>query len=137
MSTPAWDAPVLHVDVDERDDATVLVVHGEVDVYTASRLRDPLNAALDAGARMLILDLAGLAFMDSTGLGILVGAWKRATAAGGGLALAFCPEHTLKVLRVTGLDKQIPAAGLSGEALTREDALERLRGRVTALEGAA
>ena len=61
---------------------TVLEVGGEVDVYTAPRLRERLVELVDGGARNVVVDLGRVDFLDSTGLGVLVGALKRLRAGG-------------------------------------------------------
>jgi anti-sigma B factor antagonist len=87
------------------DDHTVLEVGGEVDVYTAPRLRERLVELVEAGARSVIVDLSRVEFLDSTGLGVLVGALKRLRAAGGTLALVCGHERLLKIFRITALDR--------------------------------
>jgi anti-sigma B factor antagonist len=86
-------------------DHTVLEVGGEVDVYTAPRLRERLVELVEAGARKVIVDLSRVEFLDSTGLGVLVGALKRLRAAGGTLALVCGHERLLKIFRITALDR--------------------------------
>ena len=86
-------------------DTTVLEVGGEVDVYTAPRLRERLVELVDSGARSVIVDLRQVEFLDSTGLGVLVGALKRLRAVGGTLALACGHERLLKIFRITALDR--------------------------------
>lgn len=83
---------------------TVLEVAGEVDVYTAPTLRDRITDLLDGGQRRLVVDLATVEFIDSTGLGVLVGALNRAKELGGELDLVCPQERVLKLLRITGLD---------------------------------
>lgn len=80
-------------------------VGGEVDLYTAPTLRERLIATIDDGAQKILVDLTDVAFMDSSGLGVLVGALKRARERGGELALVCREGPTFKVLSVTGLDR--------------------------------
>ncbi|HEX8632391.1 MAG TPA: STAS domain-containing protein [Catenuloplanes sp.] len=87
---------------------TVLEVGGEVDVYTAPRLRERLIEVVDAGARNVIVDLGRVDFLDSTGLGVLVGALKRLRAAGGTFGLVCAKEPLLKIFRITALDQVFP-----------------------------
>lgn len=87
---------------------TVLEVGGEVDVYTAPRLRERLVELVDAGARDIVVDLGRVDFLDSTGLGVLVGALKRLRAAGGTFAVVCAKEPLLKVFRITALDQVFP-----------------------------
>lgn len=82
---------------------TVVEVGGEIDVYTAPVLRERLAALHEAGARHLIVDLRAVRFMDSTGLGVLVGALKRVRLSSGSLLLVIDSERVLKVFKITAL----------------------------------
>jgi len=99
---------MTHVDfsVSQRtvDGYPVLAVRGEVDVYSAPALNDGLNALLDSGAEAVVVDLTQVAFLDSTGLGVLVAA--RTTARDAGSALPIVCDHAriLKLFKITGLD---------------------------------
>ena len=87
----------------------VLTVAGCLDHQPSPVLRDRLIDLLHEGYRCLVLDLQKVEFLDSTGLGVLVGGLKRARQAGGSLQLV-CTQHpVLKVLRVTGLIKVSPS----------------------------
>jgi anti-sigma B factor antagonist len=83
---------------------TVLDVEGEVDVFTAPKLREAIIGALDDGKDRLIVNLEKVAFMDSTGLGVLVGGLKRVKEKNGELAIAGAQGTVLRVLNVTGLN---------------------------------
>lgn len=87
---------------------TVLAVGGEVDVYTAPRLRERLLELIDDGARRVVVDLGRVDFLDSTGLGVLVGAMKRLRLAEGSFALVCDKEPLLKIFRITALDQVFP-----------------------------
>jgi anti-sigma B factor antagonist len=87
---------------------TVLEVGGEVDVYTAPRLRQLLLEVTESGARHVVVDLGRVDFLDSTGLGVLVGALKRLRAAGGTFGLVCSREPLLKIFRITALDQVFP-----------------------------
>ena len=87
---------------------TVLEVGGEVDVYTAPRLRERLVELVDGGARNVVVDLGRVDFLDSTGLGVLVGALKRLRAANGTFGLVCAKEPLLKIFRITALDQVFP-----------------------------
>lgn len=84
---------------------TVLEVRGEVDVYTAPKLRERLVEVIDQGAERVVVDLRGVDFLDSTGLGVLIGALKRLRLAGGDLALVCHSAKLLKIFRITALDR--------------------------------
>jgi anti-sigma B factor antagonist len=87
---------------------TVLEVGGEVDVYTAPKLRERLAELIDAGAAKVVVDLDRVDFLDSTGLGVLVGAHKRLRASGGTFGLVCSKEPLLKIFRITALDQVFP-----------------------------
>jgi anti-sigma B factor antagonist len=82
----------------------VLDVGGEIDVYTAPQLRERLVALVEDGARQVVVDLSRVEFLDSTGLGVLVGALKRLRSVDGDLSLVCPRERLLKIFRITGLD---------------------------------
>ena len=83
---------------------SVVEVGGEVDVYTAPRLRDRLNELVSSGQEHIVVDLARVDFLDSTGLGVLVGVYRRLLRAGGSLDLVCPQERLLKIFRIAGLD---------------------------------
>jgi anti-sigma B factor antagonist len=84
---------------------SVLEVAGEIDVYTAPQLRERLIALVEGGSRQVVVDLGRVEFLDSTGLGVLVGALKRLRVVGGELLLVCAQERLLKIFRITGLDR--------------------------------
>jgi len=86
-------------------DRTVLEVGGEIDVYTAGALREKIVSLVDEGARVIIVDLSRVEFLDSTGLGVLVGGLKRLRGVGGEFLLVCDQEKLLKIFRITGLDR--------------------------------
>ena len=72
-------------------------------MYTAPRLKETLDEAM-GGAGPLVLDLSGVQFMDSTALGVLVGAQQVSEADGSGLRLVVPDPLLLKIFQITGLD---------------------------------
>jgi len=96
---------------------TVISVTGEIDVYTAPTLRERLNELVADGEYHLVVDMAGVDFLDSTGLGVLVGGLKRARSHDGTLQLVCDQEKILKVFRITGLTKVFPIHATLGAAL--------------------
>ena len=82
----------------------VVCVRGEVDVYSAPTLRKALHDAMDAEHASLLVDLSDIAFIDSTGLGVLVAGQNRASELGGKLDVVCDQERVLKLFRITGLD---------------------------------
>ncbi|RJS46052.1 STAS domain-containing protein [Nocardioides cavernaquae] len=95
----------LSLRTSELDGVTVVAVEGEIDVYTAPRLRDRITELVGEGAYQLVVDLEGVDFLDSTGLGVLVGGLKKVRAHGGSLQLVCTQERLLKIFRITGLAK--------------------------------
>ncbi|CAN5704577.1 anti-sigma factor antagonist BldG [soil metagenome] len=95
----------LGLDVSQRDDWAVVAVTGEVDVATAPRLREQLVNLVTDGNHRIVVDLDGVDFLDSTGLGVLVGALKRVRTHDGELALVCTQLRILKVFEITGLTK--------------------------------
>ena len=90
-------------------DCAVIQVTGEVDVYTAPMLRDQIRELAAKGAVHLIADLGRVDFLDSTGLGALVGGLKRLREVGGSLALVISTPRILRIFQVTGLAKALAA----------------------------
>lgn len=84
---------------------TVVEVRGEVDVYTAAVLREKLVEIIDGGADQVVVDLRGVDFLDSSGLGVLVGGMKRLRMGGGDMSLVCDNQKLLKIFRITALDR--------------------------------
>jgi anti-sigma B factor antagonist len=89
----------------EVDGRAVVAVGGEIDVYTAPQLRDAITELVGAGKFHIVIDLEGVEFLDSTGLGVLVGGLKKVRAHDGTLELVCTQERLLKIFRITGLAK--------------------------------
>jgi anti-sigma B factor antagonist len=83
----------------------VLHPTGDIDAYTAPRLRSQLHAAIRSGARVVVVDLADVTFIDSAGLGALVGAHRRMLEADGRLRLVRPPHLVGRAFELTGLDE--------------------------------
>ena len=98
-------------------DRTVVEVGGEIDVYTAPRLRDKITELVGAGVYDLVIDMEAVEFLDSTGLGVLVGGLKKVRAHGGSLRLVCTQERLLKIFRITGLAKVFTMHPTLDEAL--------------------
>lgn len=112
----------LDVDATFDDGRAIVTVGGELDIYSCADLRGALLALSGAGHHRLALVLGELAFCDSSGLGVLIGAYKRASAAGGGVALVEVPGPLLRTLRITGLTNHLPAFPALAEAFVWLDA---------------
>ncbi|MER5296889.1 STAS domain-containing protein [Streptomyces pharetrae] len=83
----------------------VLNITGELDYTNAAELLDRITAVALLPGRRLVLDLGGMRFCDSSGISALIAARNHALAAQADFALAAVPDHTLRVLRIVGLDQ--------------------------------
>jgi len=88
-----------------KDGIEVVNVEGEIDIYTAPRLRELLIDLAGQGSYQLVVNLDKVGFLDSTGLGVLVGGLKRVRAHDGSLDLVCTQERFLKIFKITGLTK--------------------------------
>ena len=86
-------------------DRTIVEVGGEIDVYTAPKLREQLVELVNDGSYHLVVDMEGVDFLDSTGLGVLVGGLKRLRSHEGDLTLVCTQHRILKVFEITGLNR--------------------------------
>ena len=85
------------------DGIEVIDVQGEIDIYTAPRLRELLIDLVSQGSYQLIVNLDEVGFLDSTGLGVLVGGLRRVRAHNGSLDLVCTQQRILNIFRITGL----------------------------------
>jgi anti-sigma B factor antagonist len=106
----------LEVSIDRGGSACVASVTGEIDVYTSPLLKRRLVDAVDDGCGLLIVVLDGVGFIDSSGLGVLVGALRRMKERDGDMRLVCTKEPVLKILRITGLDRVFPLFASVDEA---------------------
>jgi anti-sigma B factor antagonist len=83
-----------------------LTISGEVDTFTSAGLRDALNEAIGGGSTDIIIDMSAMEFIDSTGLGVLVGALKRLRERDGTVTLRKPRPAALQVLSIVGLTSQ-------------------------------
>jgi len=95
----------LSLDTRNEGEHTIVSVAGEIDVYTAPKLREALIDLVNAGSYHIVVDVERVEFLDSTGLGVLVGGLKRVRAHNGSLKVVCTQERLLKIFRITGLTK--------------------------------
>jgi len=86
-----------------QDGIEVIDVQGEIDICTAPRLRELLIDLVSQGSYQLVVNLDKVGFLDSTGLGVLVGGLRRVRAHDGSLDLVCTQQRILKIFRITGL----------------------------------
>jgi anti-anti-sigma factor len=105
--------------IDQRSDATVVSVSGDLDVMSAPIVREALIASLAANpSGHLVVDLSDVRFLDSTGIGVIVAAHTRATANDGRLTTVVGHPSVHRVLEVTGLLKALRVEASVEEALS-------------------
>jgi anti-sigma B factor antagonist len=110
---PAVPATAVH----DHGPDTVVAPAGELDIYTIPALRETLLDLIAADRTRIVVDLGAVTFLDSTALGVLVGAYKRLATMGGRLRVV-CPAGPLaEVFRVTGLDGVLPLSATIEDAL--------------------
>lgn len=88
-------------------DSELVVLTGRLDARGAGPARDALHTALTTGSGRLVVDLSGVELLDATGLGVLVGAHRRARLDGRELVLADAPPRVARILSLTRLDRVI------------------------------
>ena len=102
------------------DDAYVIALSGEVDLYTAPEFKQQLLDVIGQGAKDVIIDFSDTTFIDSTTLGVLVGGVKRLRTNDGQLSLVCSDRNITKIFEITGLDRVFTIYP------TRQDALGQL-----------
>jgi anti-sigma B factor antagonist len=120
MTSPAMGhkMPDFHQEVlGPIGDCAVLAIAGEVDLDTAPHVRERLADLADKGIRHVIADLTGVEFLDSTGLGVLVGGLKRLRSNGGSLTLVIGSDRIVRIFRITGLIAVLPPSPSVSEAI--------------------
>lgn len=104
------------IDVDERDGCVVVAVRGEVDLATAPALKDRLLELVSEGKTEIVVDLSNTDFLDSTGLGAVVAAYKRVRAHEGHMRLVATSARVKRVFEITNLDRVVPICATVDEA---------------------
>ena len=86
------------------DDTHIVSVSGEIDLFTAPEFKQRMSAPIDAGRSKLVVDLSSTTFIDSSSLGVLIGAHRRLKLRGGTLVVVCENEAIAKTFKITGLD---------------------------------
>lgn len=98
----------------------VVAVRGEIDLFTAPELKSALSEAIESGHTRIVVDLTDTTFLDSTALGVLIGAVKRLRSRDGRLTIVNVDDNIAKTFEITGLDQIFPISA------TRDDAVKAL-----------
>jgi anti-sigma B factor antagonist len=106
----------LSVTVRHEREVAIVAVTGDIDLTTVAGLRERLFALADEG-QPLIIDLNRVTFIDSTGLGVLIGVARRVDQHGGSLHAVCSQPQPRKLLWMTGVDRRIPVSDTVDEAL--------------------
>ena len=94
----------LKLDVKHKKEYTLITVHGEIDLYNGKQLKEKVGVIEDTSeSSNLILDIKDVEYIDSTGLGILIGIKRRTTEMGGRLTLVLHSDRIIKLFEITGL----------------------------------
>jgi anti-sigma B factor antagonist len=101
-------------------DRHVVAVRGEIDLFTAPELKQKLTDAIESGKSRLVVDLSDTTFLDSTALGVLIGAVKRLRTREGALVIVNVDQNIAKTFEITGLDQIFTILS------TRDDAIAAL-----------
>jgi anti-sigma B factor antagonist len=99
------------------NDAYVIALAGEVDLYTAPEFKQELLDVIGGGAKEVVVDFSRTTFIDSTTLGVLVGGVKRLRPAGGRLSIVCSDRNITKIFEITGLDRVFQIYESRDEAL--------------------
>lgn len=98
------DQDVLHITTDQEEDLTIVRLAGELDSMNVADLSQTFAGLLDGGGTLFVMDLSGLEFIDSAGLGGLVALWERTLERGCFVAIGAQSPRVREVLQITGLN---------------------------------
>ena len=98
---------ILEVEIQQGEDLVEVSLQGELDLSTVEKVEQELRRVEDRGEKLLVLNLAGLSFLDSTGLRLMVTTDQRARQEGRRLAIVKGPESVHRVFTITKLDEQL------------------------------
>jgi len=112
------DKPQFHVDYEAvAEDVGVVILEGEIDIYSAPEFKEVLVNGIESGATRVIVDLSRVTFIDSTALGVLVSGAKRVRPRNGNLDIICTDENIIRIFEITGLDRIFGIFPSRGEAL--------------------
>lgn len=111
----------LQINVRKRDSVPVIELSGEVDAYTSARFREIMLDIIDSEGASIVISMVQVEYIDSSGLGALVGGLKRVSERNGKIVIVCDKPQVRKVFEITGLEKVFPIYD------TEEAALEAVR----------
>lgn len=107
----------MNIDVTQADGVTVVAPRGDLDMATVDEARRTLGGLIDRGQSRLLVDLGGVGFIDSSGMGVLIAAMKRARAAGGDVRLCALQDEVRGLFELTRLSRAMSIHPTRQEAL--------------------
>jgi anti-sigma B factor antagonist len=114
--------PEFSLSTESLDDTRhVVAVSGEIDLFTAPELKSAIGEALEAGHSRIVVDLSNTTFLDSTALGVLIGAVKRLRSRDGALTIVNTDPNIAKTFEITGLDQIFTIRPTRDEAVAALD----------------
>lgn len=106
----------IDIEVSDQENFKVIKPAGDLDVYTVGSLRDSIGQMIEDETLRVVVDLDSVPFMDSSGLGALMGGLRRLREAGGDLSIACTREQHLKLFTITGFGEGVVIAPTVEEA---------------------
>lgn len=104
----------LNIERVEEEGRTVFYVAGEIDAYTAPKMKEALERVTPLKEADIIIDLTDVSYMDSTGLGVFVGFYKSVDAAEGSVKIVGTNRRLHRLFEITGLDEIIDVERIGG-----------------------
>ena len=96
------------MDFDYSDGYLIVYINGDIDHHSAKRMREETDILLvQLVPRKVTLDLKGVTFMDSSGLGLVLGRYKKAEAAGIEFSVANCDKRVMRIFEMAGMERII------------------------------
>lgn len=94
----------MEIKVKKESDVSILEIEGEIDVYYSSKLEEKVKNLIAQGERKVIIDMTEVSYMDSSGLGVLVGSLKNLKKSKGDMKIAGANKEIMNVFEITRLN---------------------------------
>lgn len=116
----------MHLHFKQKNKTILIMVSGEIDHHTSKELRRQTESAMsEMGGRNLIFDFTNVTFMDSSGIGMLIGRYKQLQSMQGRIAIICKEEKVIEIIRLSGLTKLFPIFDSLEEAVSYAEGGER------------
>ncbi len=113
------DIQIENAVIDEDKKIQSVTISGEIDVYSSPKVKELLNSIIEDGYNKLYIDLENVRYIDSTGLGVLIGALKKVRENDGSILLVCTNPQIRKIFNITGLVKIFDLLDTPEEALAK------------------